>query len=225
MCLPFLVLLAVVCHHRPGRRRGPTRARSHSHARPCRHAALAQTCTPARARPSREGEAGPLALFLAPDLATMLRPCRPHRHGLTVEACFAHAVAEKGTPSFLVGECTPRHRPSLPHTRLCPTTVTLSAATLWRRPELRHGLRRLAALQPTPGLSLSRSHPYARVHPSARTRTQVRAHPHQSGRPDRLPRTAAAPTPPCRPRCQPRRADHLLPRSFSFEPQRPEGIP
>jgi hypothetical protein len=119
ICLPFLPLLAVVCHHRPGRRHGPTPARSRSRARPCRHVALAQTCTPARARPSREGEAGSLALFLVTDLATMLRSCWPRRHGLMVKTCFAHAVAEKGTSSFLVGECTPRHRPSLPHTRVC----------------------------------------------------------------------------------------------------------
>jgi hypothetical protein len=71
------------------------------------------------------------------------------------------------------------------HTRLCPTAVTLSAATLWHRPELRHGLRRPATLRPTPGLSLSRSHPYIRAPPSAPTRTRVRAHPRQSGRSDR----------------------------------------
>jgi hypothetical protein len=124
-----------------------------------------------------------LALFLAPDLATMLCSCRSSRHGLAVEACFAHAVAEKGASSCLVGECTPRHRPSLPHTRLCRTAVTLSAATFWRRPELRHGLHCPASLRPTSGLSQSRSHPYARAHPSTRPRTQVRAHPHRSGCP------------------------------------------
>jgi hypothetical protein len=47
-----------------------------------------------RARP------GLWSLFLAPDLAMTLRPCRPRRHGLAVEACFVHAIAEKGTPSF-----------------------------------------------------------------------------------------------------------------------------
>jgi hypothetical protein len=143
-----------------------------------------------------------------------------------VEACFAHAVAEEGNDVLFGRRVHTSPLAVAPtHTRLCPTVVTLSAATLWRRPELRHGLRRPAALRPTPGLSPSRSHPYARAHPSARTRTQVHAHPHQSRHPDRVPRTAAAQTPPCRPRRQPRCVDHLLPRSFSFEPQRPEGIP
>jgi hypothetical protein len=64
-----------MCHRRPGRRRGPTPVRSHSHARPCSHAALAQTCTPALARPRREGEAGPLAPFFL--RRTSPRRCAP----------------------------------------------------------------------------------------------------------------------------------------------------
>jgi hypothetical protein len=79
----------------------------------------------------------------------------------------------------------------------------------WRRPELRHGLRRTAYLRPTLGLSPSRSPlrmcapKRTPAHASLRASSPEKA-------PDHLPRTAAAPTPPCPHRRQPWSVGHLL---------------
>jgi hypothetical protein len=113
---------------RPGRRCDPTPARSCSRARPCGHVALAQACTPARVRPSSEGEAGPLALFLVPDLdVAYLSVASPWPHRESFLRARGH---REGSAVLLVGECTPRHRPPFPHTRVCArTAVALSTAT------------------------------------------------------------------------------------------------
>jgi hypothetical protein len=99
---------------RPGRRCDPTPARSCSRARPCGHVALAQACTPARARPSSEGEAGPLALFLVPDLdVAYLSVASPWPRRESFLRARGH---REGSAVLLVSECTPRHRPPFPHT-------------------------------------------------------------------------------------------------------------
>jgi hypothetical protein len=131
---------------------------------------------------------------------SMLRSCRPRRHGLSVGACFVHAVAEEGAPSFLVVECTPRHRPSLPHTRaFVPSCGCLVRRHPWSRPELRHGLRHAASLQQTPDLSPSRSSPTTvRTQAHTRTRKFARLLTRESARPPAAYRRctdAAVPTP------------------------------
>jgi hypothetical protein len=193
--------------HCPGRRCDPTLACSHSHARLCGHVALAQACTPARVRPSPKGEAWPLAPFLAPDLYVAYLSAAPPwpRRGSLLRAR-GHI---EGNAVLLVGECTPRHRLPLPHTRVCTrTAVALSAAT--------HGAGLSSVVvSATPPIYGQRrayarvAHLYARAHPSARPRTQVCAASPEKA-PDHLPRTADAPTPPCPHRHRPRSIGHLL---------------
>jgi hypothetical protein len=75
--------------------------------------ALAQACTPTRARRSPGGEAGPLAPSLAPDLqfaSLSSAPPWPRHGGLP------RAHARRGeSAALLTGECALRHRP--PFTR------------------------------------------------------------------------------------------------------------
>jgi hypothetical protein len=90
------------CVAAPGHRRGPAPARSHSRTRPWRLTALAQLCTLAHTRPSWRGLGRTFGYFsLAPDLATILRPCWSRRHGLAMENCLAHTAA--GEWSTLLG--------------------------------------------------------------------------------------------------------------------------
>jgi hypothetical protein len=123
--------------------------------------------------------------------------------GAPSSGCFVHA-----SPPTL----------ALTRTRLCPTAEALSAATLWHRLELRHGLHRSAVLQPTPGPNPSRSQPRARAHPSTRACTRVRT---RHGRPTAC--TAAVSTLLCQPWRRPRRAGRLLLCSFPSSPSDPRG--
>jgi hypothetical protein len=117
VCLPSLALLAVVCHTVLAAdvtrcRRVRVHACVRAGTSPSRRCA-----PPARARPSPEGEDGPLAPFLAPDLDVAFLSAAPPwpRRGCLLRA----RSRREGSAVLLVGECTPRHQPPLQHTRVC----------------------------------------------------------------------------------------------------------
>jgi hypothetical protein len=112
-----LALIAAVSHpvlaaDVARRRRVRVRARVRTN-----NVALAQVCTPTRARLNPGGEAGPLAPFLAPDLEVALLSAAPPwpRRGWLPRA----RGRREGSATLLTGECTLRHRPPLPLTRVC----------------------------------------------------------------------------------------------------------
>jgi hypothetical protein len=208
---------AMSCVAAPDHRRGPAPARSRSCTCPCRLAALAQSCTPARARPSRRGPSRTFGSFsLAPDLTTMLRPCLPRRHGLAMEDCLAHAAA--GEWSALLGlsrarltadPCAHPHA-SVPgrgfHVCCHPFCIGPSSAASYATPPLCGQLQAQAR--------------------AARTSTPVHTQAHARARAF-APNTGARPhcrvPPPCRPWRRPRRADRLLPCSSPSSPSDPRG--
>jgi hypothetical protein len=152
--LPRLALLAVVSHPVLAaavarRRRIRVRVRVRARVR-VSHDALAQACTPACARLSPGGEAGPLAPSLASDLQFALlsaAPQWPRRGGLPCAR-----GRRGGSAALLAGECTLLHRPPFPRA-FEPSCGRLVRRHPWRRPKL----RRAARFQSVPGLSPCRS--------------------------------------------------------------------
>jgi hypothetical protein len=155
VCLPSLAPLAVVCYtvlaaDVTRRRRVPVHARVRAGTSPSRRHA------PQHARAlARKARLGLWPLFLR--WLSMLRSCRPRRHGLVVGVCFAHAVVENGASSSWSASAHLATGRRFHTHAFVPDCGCLVRRHPWRRPELRRGLRRAAYLRPTPGLSPSRS--------------------------------------------------------------------
>jgi hypothetical protein len=118
---PFLFLLDVVAPPLPWPTVvAPTLVRSCSRARLCRRSALAQMCTPARARANQRGQGRSFGPFsLAPDLAMTLPPARRTAMALTMEICLTHEAAGERSAIFVADPCMPRHRSSHTPARVC----------------------------------------------------------------------------------------------------------
>jgi hypothetical protein len=155
---------------------------------------------------ARKARMGLWPLFLRRTL--MLRSCRPRHHGLAVGVCFAHAVAEKGAPSFWSASAHLATSRRFNTHAFVPDCGFLDHRHPWRPPELCRGLHR-AYLRPMSGLSPSRSPLRARAPKRTPAHASLRASSLERTL-DHLPRTASAPTPPCPHRRRPRRVGHLL---------------